>query len=92
MNLLAQMFPGHSVHIARLRSIDATFAEICRDYDALIGLLPRNAADPVLHDIRESLSGLEQEIRLYLHATADMSRNGAGTPETAAQGNQTDAC
>lgn len=45
---------------------DPTFAEICRDYDTLVRLLPRDAGDPALPDIQASLAALEDELRTIL--------------------------
>lgn len=66
MDALKRAFPDHGDEIERLRSRDLVFAEICRDYEVLSGLLPCDANDPSLPDIHESLSGLEREIRSFL--------------------------
>jgi hypothetical protein len=71
MDALLRRFPQHIDAIRRLRSSDLVFAEICRDYETLIGLLPRDAGDPVSDDILESLAGLEQEIRSTLRIGAE---------------------
>jgi len=64
--MLSTIFPDRIDVIRRLRSADRIFAEICDDYEALSALLPRDASDPALPAIRESLNGLENEIRGFL--------------------------
>lgn len=76
MDVLDRSFPGQTGDIRRLRSSNLVFAEICRDYELLLSLLPRDADDPALPDIRDSLAGLEEEMRRYLErpesATPDL--------------------
>lgn len=64
--MLTVIFPDQVEVIKRLRAEDATFAEICRDYETLSCLLPRDTADPTFPAIRESLTALEDEIRTIL--------------------------
>ncbi|SHK08154.1 hypothetical protein SAMN05444000_11866 [Shimia gijangensis] len=66
MNCFKHSFGDHLEQICRLRSKDSVFAEICRDYETLMELMPLDADDPALADVNESLVGLEQEIWLYL--------------------------
>ncbi|WP_068113409.1 hypothetical protein [Tropicimonas marinistellae] len=66
MEAWTRKFLDHADEIERLRGENLVFAEICRDYETLLGLLPCAADDPILPDIHESLTGLEQEIRGYL--------------------------
>lgn len=66
MAALTRKFPGHADAIRQLRNRDETFAEICHDFEILMGLLPCAADDPILPCVRDSLLGLEQEIRSYL--------------------------
>jgi len=62
LSAFARSFPYHIANIERRRSCDPVFAEICRDYELLMGLLPVDAVDPAASDIRNSLAGLELEI------------------------------
>ena len=66
MDPFRKSFPDHRAEIERLRSSDLVFEEICRDYEMLSGLLPRDVNDSAWSDITESLSGIEAEIRAYL--------------------------
>ncbi len=66
MNSFKHNFGDHLDQICRLRSKDSAFAEICRDYETLMELMPLDADDPTSEDVNESLAGLEQEIRSYL--------------------------
>ncbi len=66
MEIVTRSYPGQHAEISRLRSQNPTFAEICRDYELLMSLLPRDTEDPTYRDIRDSLTGLEQEIGAYL--------------------------
>ena len=70
MKALLNLFPDSQTEIERLRSCDLIFAEICRDYEMLAGLLPCAADDPAFPDIRNSLTGLQDEIRAYLERTS----------------------
>ena len=77
MSLRADSLGDRLVEIRRLGATDRVFAEICRDYDTLVHLMPRDTSDPVLEDIRDSLSGLEEEICAKL----ERSRNHTGRTE-----------
>ncbi len=79
MNSFKHNFGDHLEQISRLRSQDSAFAEICRDYETLMELMPLDADDPMIEDVNESLAGLEQEIRSYLEPPGDRSSGIAST-------------
>ncbi|MEM1429120.1 MAG: hypothetical protein AAGG09_06660 [Pseudomonadota bacterium] len=56
--------------LQRLRATDPVFDEIVRDYETLAGLLPRDASDPALADIKHSLAALEREIQAHISRCA----------------------
>ena len=66
MEFLSITFPDQMSEITRLCAEDETFAEICRDYETLMRMLPLDVTNPELEPIHESLAGLETEIRSYL--------------------------
>ncbi len=65
-DVFALSFADCRDHIHDLRARDSGFAAICRDYETLVALLPRDADDPSLIDIKDSLAGLDMEIRACL--------------------------
>lgn len=69
MRLRAGSLQDRLAEIHRLRETDRVFAEICRDYESLVNLMPRDAGDPVCRDIRDSLAALEHEICTMLERT-----------------------
>ncbi len=79
MNSFKHSFGDHLEQICRLRSKDAVFAEICRDYETLMELMPLDADDPTIEDVNESLAGLEQEIRSYLGQPEDRTSDAPST-------------
>lgn len=79
MDVFARSFPEQADSIRTLRCSDLVFAEICRDYELLMGLLPRDAADPVLADILHSLAALEVEIHTFLRTDTPCA---GGPPNT----------
>lgn len=72
MNCFKHAFCGQMDQIASLRSNSSVFAEICADYETLMGLLPLDADDPTIHDVNDSLADLEREIRTYLGPASDL--------------------
>ncbi|SDL76919.1 hypothetical protein SAMN04488026_11138 [Aliiruegeria lutimaris] len=89
MDASARRFPDHVDEIGQLRLRDPEFAEICRDLEVLMGLLPCAADDPTLPDIRDSLSGLEKEIRSYLGRSANRQATAPPREPGQPQGSET---
>ncbi|MFC3613791.1 hypothetical protein ACFORG_08480 [Lutimaribacter marinistellae] len=69
--MLKTVFPDRWDAIQRMCTKDETFAEICHDYETLSCMLPRDASDPTLQAIRESMQALEEEIRTSLDRTGE---------------------
>ncbi len=71
--MMSATFPNQVREIERLRVQDETFAEICRDYETLLRLLPVDAETPDLDALQESLEALEGEILSYLERATETS-------------------
>lgn len=74
MKTVEETFAAHRAQISELREQDATFGQICIDYDCLSQLVSGHHAEPHLKNIFSSLAALEEEIRGYLEAQTHSGR------------------
>jgi hypothetical protein len=69
---LLRDFPAQITAIRRLRTVDATMAEICRDYEEIAVLMAApvstdaGSQNPALNNLAETLAGLRAEIEEIL--------------------------
>lgn len=75
MNSVEETFAAHRAQIKELREKDATFGQICLDYDCLSRLVSRHHAEQHLKNILSSLTALEEEIRGYLATRTPPGQN-----------------
>ncbi|SLN61990.1 hypothetical protein ROA7450_03235 [Roseovarius albus] len=66
MGRTEEVFSSHRSLIEELRQADATFEEICHDYDHLSHLVSAIPTDARYMSILSSVAALEEEIRGYL--------------------------
>ena len=66
MGHVEENFASHRAQLKALREKDATFGQICLDYNCLSRLVSGHRADRNLKNILSSLAALEEEIRGYL--------------------------
>ena len=71
---LVSRFPRHELAIRRLYTCDATFREICEDYDEALRALRHwqsaaSSSDPRIEQYRELVSELESEISNILEGS-----------------------
>lgn len=77
-NAIFARFPNHRTAIAELRSTDAVFDEICRDFqllsDELNSLNTKSETQSLQFalDVTETLTGLQDEIVLALRRAGKM--------------------
>lgn len=73
---LQSAFPEQFEAVVRLRAVDSTFDEICRDFEEIAGIIQAEFAgeeqtEKMSSDLEETLRGLHGEITAKLAEKAD---------------------